>query len=132
MSGMRVVVFLGLVYTAAVFASREWRATVRLTLTRMPWWQIARGLFDAFPSSRWSGIARIVGVPIAAYVAAVIVTLFALVILRDRDRLLPESRLLHHRPYSSCVVHETTESDAAACRGARNAATGSAFIGGRG
>jgi hypothetical protein len=77
---MRIGLILGLTYAAAVLASREWRATVRLTLTCIPWWQIARGMFDAFPSSRWTGIARIVGVPIAAYVAAVIVTLFALVI----------------------------------------------------
>jgi hypothetical protein len=76
---MSLGLFFGLMYAAAVLSSREWRATVRLTLTCIPWWQMARGMFDAFPSSRWSGIARIVGVPIAAYVAAVIVTLFALV-----------------------------------------------------
>jgi hypothetical protein len=75
---MRLGLFFGLLYAAAVFSSREWRATLRLTLTRTPWWQIARGMFDAFPSSHWRGIARIVGVPFAAYFAALVVTLWAL------------------------------------------------------
>ena len=77
---MRLALLLGLVYAAAVFASREWRATVRLSLTRTPWPQIARGAFNAFPSSHWTGIARFVGVPLAVYFTAVMITLFALVI----------------------------------------------------
>ena len=77
---MRLGLFLGLAYATAVFCSREWRAVARHSLTRTPWWQIARGTFDAFPSSHWRGIARIVGVPLAAYFAALVVALFALFI----------------------------------------------------
>jgi hypothetical protein len=78
---MRLGLLFGLAYFAAVVSSREWRAVVRHTLFRTPWRQIARGMFDAFPSSHWRGPARIVGVPFAAYFAGLVVAVFGLVLI---------------------------------------------------
>src|SRR5205085_2365438 len=78
---VRIGLILGIAYVAAVFSSREWRGVVRHTLFQTPWREIARRVFEAFPSSRWRGAARIVGVPFAAYFAALVVALMFLFLL---------------------------------------------------
>jgi hypothetical protein len=75
--GVRFGLILGLAYVVAVLCSREWRVVAYHTLFRTPWREIARGTFEAFPSSHWRGAGRIVGVPFAAYFAGLIVILLA-------------------------------------------------------
>lgn len=75
---MRIGLMLGLAYLAALLSYREWRVTTRLLVTRTPWRTIARHAFDAFPTSRWRGAARIVGVPFAWCFAGLMVVTVAL------------------------------------------------------
>ena len=72
-----LILTLGLAYLAALVSSPEWRVQIRLFVTRTPWRSIARSAFSSFPSSRWRGMARLVGVPIAWYFAGLILVLFA-------------------------------------------------------
>jgi hypothetical protein len=61
-----------------LFASPEWRATTRLFITRTPWRTITRSAFEAFPTSHWRGAARLIGVPLACYFAALVLLVTAL------------------------------------------------------
>jgi len=78
---MAIGMSLTLLYLAVLLAIPEWRTTTRLLLTRTPWGRIARSAFDAFPASRWRDAARLIGVPLAWYFAALIVVLMALVLI---------------------------------------------------
>jgi hypothetical protein len=78
---VRFGLILGLAYVATVLASREWRVVAYHTLFRTPWREIARGSFEAFPSSHWRGAARIIGVPFASYFAGLIVLVMALIFI---------------------------------------------------
>ena len=75
---MRWGVLVALAYLMVLFATPEWRTTTRLLFTRTPWRTIARSAFDAFPTSRWHGPSRWVGVPLAWYFAALMFVLAAL------------------------------------------------------
>lgn len=72
---------IGLIYLAAVVSCREWRAVARVFVTHTPWRQLAQMCFRAFPTSRWRGVAQIVGVPMAWCFSALIVVLLAFVLL---------------------------------------------------
>ena len=74
---MTMGVVVVLVYIAVLALVPESRTSVRLLVTRTPWRTIASGMFEAFPTSRWRGPARLIGVPFAWYFATVVVTLFA-------------------------------------------------------
>src|SRR5262245_59496482 len=73
-----VIAWVTVAYVAVLFATPEWRATTRLLLTRTPWRLIARSGFDAFPTSRWRGARRLIGVPLAWYFAALGLVFMAL------------------------------------------------------
>jgi hypothetical protein len=75
---MRIGLILGLAYFATLLCYREWRVTTRLLVTSTPWRTIARSAFNAFPTSRWRGITRIVGAPLAWYFAGMMLVLTAL------------------------------------------------------
>ena len=77
---MAIGALLALGYLAALVATREWRATTHLLVTRTPWRAIARSAFDAFPSSRWRGTTRLLGMPLAWCFAALVFVLMALVL----------------------------------------------------
>lgn len=74
---MAVGVSIALGCLAVLFATPEWRARP-LILTRTQWRQLARSAFDAFPTSRWRGATRLIGVPFAWYFAALMLALMAL------------------------------------------------------
>jgi hypothetical protein len=76
---VHVGLVIGFIYLAVLLSCREWRVVARAFVTHTPWRRFAQMFFRSSPASRWRGIARIVGVPIAWCFAALMLTLIALI-----------------------------------------------------
>ena len=64
-------------YALVLVFSGAWRLMIR-SLAYHPWSEIAHGMAEAFPSSRWRGLPRLVGAPLAWCFAGLVLAMFTL------------------------------------------------------
>jgi hypothetical protein len=64
-------------YALVLVSSGAWRLMVR-SLAYHPWSEIAHGMAEAFPWSRWRGLPRLIGAPLEWCFAGLILAVFVL------------------------------------------------------
>jgi hypothetical protein len=72
----RLVLVSVAVYVASLVLSGAWRLMIR-SLAYHPWRQVAHGAVTAFPTSRWQGPFRIIGLLLAWCFAGMVLVLFS-------------------------------------------------------